>query len=198
MSVIENTEAWQLLELLLRNSQNLAKSCKEKHSCAWSFERIQKPTVNTFSANVFLRKNFLLLCSLYRNALRISLYFVKPGEVMSDREVELKETPPAKVELKETPTAKDPPPSVTVLPAIPPKVVEGIAADIEPTQRLSSSENLPRTGRRVSSIEVVKGAPPPKRASVVVFESPDTPPPTQKFTTVSHGVRARKQMPLRW
>ncbi|KAK6748460.1 hypothetical protein RB195_001218 [Necator americanus] len=122
----------------------------------------------------------------------------RPGEVMSDREVELKETPPAKVELKETPTAKDPPPSVTVLPAIPPKVVEGIAADIEPTQRLSSSENLPRTGRRVSSIEVVKGAPPPKRASVVVFESPDTPPPTQKFTTVSHGVRARKQMPLRW
>ncbi|VDM58946.1 unnamed protein product [Angiostrongylus costaricensis] len=44
-----------------------------------------------------------------------------------------------------------------------------------PVGRIAHMEN-PLTKRRVSSIEVVKGAPPPKRqSSVVVFETPDIP-----------------------
>uniref|UniRef100_A0A0K0DHA5 Uncharacterized protein n=1 Tax=Angiostrongylus cantonensis TaxID=6313 RepID=A0A0K0DHA5_ANGCA len=44
-----------------------------------------------------------------------------------------------------------------------------------PVARIAHMEN-PLTKRRVSSVEVVKGAPPPKRqSSVVIFETPDIP-----------------------
>ncbi|KJH44911.1 hypothetical protein DICVIV_09064 [Dictyocaulus viviparus] len=44
-----------------------------------------------------------------------------------------------------------------------------------PVVRVSRIESLPSFGRRVSSVEAVKDAPPPKRQSVVVFETPDRP-----------------------
>ncbi|VDM77993.1 unnamed protein product [Strongylus vulgaris] len=95
---------------------------------------------------------------------------------MGDREVELKETPPA---------AADTPPSPPVS-AVPPRMVEESVAETGSSPQAGQVENLPRGGRRVSSIEPVKGAPPPKRASVVVFETPDTP-PAQKYVIFQHS-----------
>ncbi|VDO40852.1 unnamed protein product [Haemonchus placei] len=81
---------------------------------------------------------------------------------MGEQGVELKESPP-------------------VVNSHPPSEVEGQDPPAVPvpaahTARMARIDNMPRVGRRVSSIEAVKGAPPPKRQSVVVYETPDSPP----------------------
>ncbi|VDO98275.1 unnamed protein product [Heligmosomoides polygyrus] len=92
---------------------------------------------------------------------------------MGDQGVELKESPPK----TDTAPPSPPPPPPPLTTTIPEK--QDVPVIPAHTARFARIDNLPRIGRRVSSVEAVKGAPPPKRQSVVVFESPDTPPPTQ-------------------
>ncbi|EPB78350.1 hypothetical protein ANCCEY_02580 [Ancylostoma ceylanicum] len=105
--------------------------------------------------------------------------FVATGAKMGESEVEMKETPPAApppTAPPPTPPAPTAPPPTAQHPSVPTIAEEGGDVDVTPgpTPRVASAENLPHTGgRRISSVEAVKGAPPPKRTSVVVFETPD-------------------------
>ncbi|WKY05729.1 hypothetical protein Q1695_006157 [Nippostrongylus brasiliensis] len=80
-------------------------------------------------------------------------------------------------DVKESAAEHRPEPAAAATDAAPqPKAQAGEVLDVPgQTARFARIDNLPRIGRRVSSVEAVKGAPPPKRQSVVVFETPDTP-----------------------
>ncbi|EYC10240.1 hypothetical protein Y032_0056g2632, partial [Ancylostoma ceylanicum] len=111
------------------------------------------------------------------------------GAKMGESEVEMKETPPAApppTAPPPTPPAPTAPPPTAQHPSVPTIAEEGGDVDVTPgpTPRVASAENLPHTGgRRISSVEAVKGAPPPKRTSVVVFETPDVRKPSRKTSS---------------
>ncbi|KAL6739860.1 hypothetical protein Aduo_013262 [Ancylostoma duodenale] len=123
------------------------------------------------------------------------------GANMGESEVEMKETPPAAPPpAAPAPTAPPPtappttvPPPSSHHPSVPPTIAEeggeggNVHVSAGPTPRIASAENPPHSGRRISSVEAVKGAPPPKRTSVVIFETPDVRKPSRHRQTQRFG-----------